>query len=132
MHFRGKYSWLSNFAVCTVEYKGDKFKTLENAYQAAKSDDASIRKQFTIISPVVAKRRGRQIKVRADWEDVKVRIMRELLVQKFAIPYYRTKLEEITEPIVEENTWHDEFWGVCNGHGQNILGKLIEEIKQAK
>jgi hypothetical protein len=27
--------------------------------------------------------------------------------------------------LIEGNTWGDTFWGVCNGIGQNHLGKIL-------
>lgn len=27
------------------------------------------------------------------------------------------------------NSWNDTFWGVCNGVGQDVLGKLLRSIK---
>jgi predicted NAD-dependent protein-ADP-ribosyltransferase YbiA (DUF1768 family) len=33
------------------------------------------------------------------------------------------------EELCEFNTWGDTFYGVCNGVGKNILGKLLMEIR---
>lgn len=33
--------------------------------------------------------------------------------------------------IEEGNSWGDTFWGVCEGHGENHLGKLIMEQRDA-
>ena len=32
-------------------------------------------------------------------------------------------------PLVNKNDYQDKFWGVCNGTGQNKLGKLLEKIR---
>jgi hypothetical protein len=37
--FRGEYNWLSNFAPCSIELNGFKYKSVEHAYIAAKSSD---------------------------------------------------------------------------------------------
>lgn len=29
----------------------------------------------------------------------------------------------------EGNTWGDKFWGVCDGEGENHLGKLLMEVR---
>ena len=56
--------------------------------------------------------------------------MKEILIAKFTQnPILLIKLKEITEPIIEENTWNDTFWGVCNNKGYNNLGRLLEEVK---
>lgn len=31
--------------------------------------------------------------------------------------------------IVEGNQWHDTFWGVCNGVGQNNLGQILMNVR---
>jgi hypothetical protein len=54
--------------------------------------------------------------------------MRELITLKFADKELRKKLLATGESYLEEtNTWRDTFWGVCNGVGENWLGKLLME-----
>jgi len=79
--------------------------------------------------------------IRPDWEDVKIPIMREILIRKFIYDHpanLGNKLIETgSEEIVERNIWHDNFWGVCtcttlrcqNKKGQNQLGHLLEEVR---
>jgi len=31
--------------------------------------------------------------------------------------------------LVEGNTWDDRFWGVCEGVGENHLGRLLMKIR---
>ena len=31
--------------------------------------------------------------------------------------------------LVEGNTWGDIYWGVCNGVGENHLGKILMRIR---
>jgi nicotinate (nicotinamide) nucleotide adenylyltransferase len=56
--------------------------------------------------------------------------MEEILRIKFSNIDLAEKLKNVKEPIVEDNTWHDTFWGVCDGQGKNMLGKLLEKIKK--
>lgn len=56
--------------------------------------------------------------------------MKRVLHAKFSNPLLKRKLLQISEPIVEENTWNDTFWGVCNGKGLNILGLMLENEKK--
>ena len=56
--------------------------------------------------------------------------MEDILRAKFKDPILAKKLKEIKEPIVEENTWNDTYWGVCNSKGSNHLGILLEKIKK--
>jgi len=34
------------------------------------------------------------------------------------------------DPIVEENSWNDTFWGTCNGKGVNNLGKILMNVRR--
>ena len=31
--------------------------------------------------------------------------------------------------LIEGNNWRDDYWGVYNGKGKNVLGKLLMEIR---
>jgi hypothetical protein len=31
--------------------------------------------------------------------------------------------------LIEDNDWDDTYWGVCNGAGENNLGKLLMKIR---
>ena len=31
--------------------------------------------------------------------------------------------------LIEGNTWGDKFWGVCNGVGENNLGKVLMYVR---
>jgi hypothetical protein len=32
--------------------------------------------------------------------------------------------------LIEGNTWGDTFWGVCNGVGENNLGKTLMNVRE--
>jgi len=126
--FSGAYRWLSNFWPAQVDLDGVIYPSVEHAYQAAKSlDENDEREPFQYGTAGEAKRRGRKLKVRADWEKVKVPVMRILIAKKFAPDTtLATKLVATGDvDIIEGNTWGDTFWGVCRGEGENNLGKLI-------
>lgn len=129
--FSGEYGFLSNFSPSEVVWMGDRFPTVEHAYQAAKSRDVIVRRSFAYIeTPGEAKRQGRKVQIRDDWESIKINVMRTLLIQKFRDPVLRAKLKA-TAPheLIEGNWWNDTFWGVCRGIGKNNLGKLLMEIR---
>lgn len=131
--FRGEYRFLSNFYPCEVEYEGIVYPSVENAFQAAKTLNNEERLQFTNVKPGIAKRLGRRVALRHDWEKVKVDIMKELLRKKFSQEPLKSKLLATGDKELEEgNKWNDRFWGVCppgSGMGKNILGRLIMEIR---
>lgn len=129
MRFRDDYDFLSNFYPCEIAVFGIGFNTLENAYVASKTTDMNIKRHIATLTPGQAKRYGREIEIRSDWDDVKVDIMLALLRLKFDDPFLANRLTSIDEPIVEDNTWGDRFWGVYEGEGRNELGKLLEIVR---
>lgn len=134
LEFKGKNRWLSNFDSPPVYYEGVRYPSVEAAYQAAKTLDLEARKRFTQMLPGDAKRIGsmRSHVVREDWDSVRVEIMRDLVTQKFSVEPYRSKLAATGDClIVEGNYWGDVFWGVCRGVGENVLGKIIMEVRAA-
>lgn len=133
MFFNGKYAFLSNFYDHPIEYKGQHYKSSEYAYQAAKFDDPKIRVEITDCAlPGQAKRMARKYSeyINPNWNEEKIGVMYEILSIKFSDPELEKMLSDVDEPIVEENTWNDTFWGVCDGKGKNMLGKLLERIKK--
>lgn len=130
--FSGANRFLSNFWPAKVMLDGVEYPSTEYAYQAAKTIDPVVRKAIAACAtPGQAKRAGAKAKTRTDWADVKVSVMRDLLRQKFSQPDLRTRLLDTgNHRLVEGNTWGDVFWGVCNGAGQNHLGKLLMDVRR--
>lgn len=130
--FDGEYRFLSNFLTAYVEYDHNTYKSVEHAYQAAKTLDYDYRaKIHYALTAAEAKKLGRRTPLREDWEEIKVDVMKQLLVEKFQFPVLRKKLLETgDQELVEGNWWGDTFWGVCNGIGQNMLGKLLMEVRE--
>jgi len=130
MYFRGQYNFLSNFYPCAVhDDYGLQYSCVEAAFQASKVIGIEERMKFTFMDGSSAREMGRKVKLRDDWELVKVPIMDRLLQEKFSNTVLRELLMGVTDEIVEDNTWSDTFWGRCNGKGENILGKLITNIR---
>jgi len=129
--FRGKYRFLSNFFPSVVVLGGEQYPSVEHAYQASKSDDIYYRiKVASAPEPSMAKKLGRQIKLRSDWEQVKVAVMLSLLRQKFNDPIMRSALRGTGDALlIEGNTWGDKFWGQVNGVGENMLGILLMVVR---
>lgn len=130
MKFRGKYGFLSNFSKSEIVFRGNTFPTAEHAYQAAKAtNNIDFLKIKNAESPSTAKKIGSTIPVIEGWESKKVPIMKEILEIKFSNDALSKKLVEVKGGIVEENDWGDTFWGVYNGKGKNVLGKLLTQIR---
>jgi ribA/ribD-fused uncharacterized protein len=130
--FFGEHRWLSNFWPAPVRW-GVLCPTVEHAYQAAKSATPEGRAYIAASpTPAVAKRRGRLVTKRPDWGEVRVRVMHHLLRQKFVRgSVLATRLLETGDTqLVEANDWGDRFWGVCEGRGQNMLGRLLMTVRE--
>lgn len=129
--FRGNHRFLSNFYPSQVGFEGLSCRTVEHAYQAAKARNESDRAYIaSAFSAGEAKRRGQNLDFRPDWEEVKLEIMEGLVRVKFADPTLAVRLRDTGDAeLIEGNTWGDTFWGVCNGVGENHLGKILMRIR---
>ena len=128
--FQGANSWLSNFTTCKVLLDGVTYPSTENAFQAAKTLNNNERKPFTICTAGQAKRAGRKVTLRKDWEKVKITVMEDLVRQKCSREPYKSRLLNTGDQEIQEgNVWNDTFWGVCKGRGANNLGKIIMRIR---
>ena len=129
--FFNEWRFLSNFYPCTIKYNGLLFPSVENAYMSAKCKFEEDRIKFVDIEPSEAKKLGYKIKLREDWEDVKLKIMNELVHHKFFFnSELGDKLLETGDKYLEElNFWGDTFWGVYQGKGKNNLGKILMSVR---
>lgn len=150
LKFFGDYRFLSNFWLAKFEWDGVIWPSTECAYQAAKANDKTIYEHFAKMSPGESKRAGKgsftiedpvnktkrvqKFTLRADWEQVKVQIMYEVVYAKFSQNEHLKKLLLDTgNALLEEgNTWGDRIWGVSppgSGNGRNELGKVLMLVR---
>jgi predicted NAD-dependent protein-ADP-ribosyltransferase YbiA (DUF1768 family) len=104
----------------------------ENAYQSSKFADIEIRKLFCNITFIEAINLAweKRDKIKTNWEEIKLFEMERVLKLKFTDSDLRLRLVETEEKYLEEtNHWGDVFWGVCNGVGENNLGKILMKIR---
>ena len=136
--FRGDYWFLSNFYPCAILFDGFEFKSVEAAFQAAKCADLDQRAMFQPIGqPAMAKKLGRTVTLRSDWETVKLSILTELVRLKFvSSPELMGALLATGDAmLVEDNTWHDNFYGNCTCDrcrdtvGLNHLGRTLMQFR---
>lgn len=130
--FKGAFDFLSNFHPSPIFGQDDEilYPTVEHYFQARKTMDMNRRALVAkSATPAVAKRAGRSLLLRQDWERVKIPVMRDALSLKFS---HGSQLAERllntgSHVLVEGNTWGDAFWGVDtrSSSGENWLGHLL-------
>ena len=130
--FIDAYAFLSNFYHSPVKYRNLIYLNAEAAFQAQKESCEKDKEQYTRMNPAQAKLVGRNCNLREDWEDIKEQTMYEIVSAKFTQNKNLAKLLLDTgDAYLEEgNWWHDTTWGVCNGVGENKLGKILMRVRE--
>ena len=132
--FFGENRYLSNFWYSEFRVSNIDWATNEHFFQAMKG---KTRKDFLYVSeangPAEAKKRGREIEMRDNWELIKRDVMSMGVKYKFdQNPDLQEKLLATRGLYLEEtNHWGDTYWGVCNGVGQNKLGHILMAYREA-
>lgn len=122
-----RYEFLSNMYSTPVVIEGIEFECAEAAFQAHKVTEPELIMKFVGLNGYEAKRLGRKVPLRYDWPQVKLQVMANVLAAKFQPGTELTYklLNTGNRRLIEGNTWNDVYWGVCNGKGQNWLGRLL-------
>lgn len=131
--FTGEFYFLSNFYPTPVTFDEIVYPSSEHAYVAAKTTDETTRRVIAKIpSAFEVKKYGRKIKIRDNWHGVKWGLMYTIVGSKFRRNLHLKELLLDTGNItlIEGNTWGDTYWGVCEGVGQNHLGRILMRIRE--
>lgn len=129
--FTNEYAFLSNFyEPGYVMIDGKVFINSEAAFHSYKCPER--RDEFTNLNPKDAKRLGRSVKMRSDWDDIRDDVMYNVCFLKFIQNPDLTKklLATDMDILIEGNTWGDTYWGVCDGVGKNRLGKILMKVRE--
>jgi len=133
-HAKDRYACLSNFSPHPFRLDGAEWPTVEHFFQAAKfPGHAHAERIRRAATPREAKRLGRtrQVKLRADWEQVKDDLMRRAVLAKFTQHAdLRAILLDTGEEVLVENSPIDSYWGAGrSGDGRNMLGVILMEVR---
>lgn len=128
------YGAFSSFAPFGVRLAGRAWPTAEHYFQAQKfagsEHEEAIRRAA---SPMVAARMGRSRArpLRADWEEVKDRIMLEVVRAKLAQhEEVRELLLATGDRLLIESSPRDRYWGDGgDGTGRNRLGEILMQVR---
>ena len=132
--FQGPYRFLSNFWPAEVEFEGAKYPSVEHAYQAAKFTDEAMRQRVAQAkTPAEAKSIAHAATTqRANWDQAKFEVMETCVRYKFT--HHADLRENLLATgdveLIEGNTWGDRIWGVCDGEGENHLGKILMKVRR--
>ena len=132
--FKGRYYFLSNFYPSMVSFDGYTYLNSEAAFQAQKCASPDMRAMFCSLNPSDAKRVGRRVNLRSDWEKVKFGLMEEIVRAKFKQnESLKNALIDTGDAIlIEGNTWGDKIWGVDLNRdvGENHLGRILMKVRE--
>ena len=127
-----EHGYLSNFSSHGFAIDGVYWPTAEHFFQAQKAagtdEEERIRRAYT---PKDAKRLGRTVPLRSDWEEVKDEVMRRAVEAKFAAhEELAERLAATGEEELVEAAPGDFYWGAGgDGSGQNRLGQILMEVR---
>lgn len=127
------YGCFSNFKKSPIFIYGRWWKNVEAAYQAQKtSDEKEIAQIWLAKTPMEARLIGQKVTMRPDWDDVKVKVMKECVVAKFTQNHdMREELLSTNDEHLIEDSLVDSFWGCgADGKGQNYLGRVLMEVRK--
>ena len=129
--FEGEYRFLSKFYERQVTIDGLTFENTEAAFHSYKQP--SRREEFVGLTAKEAKRLGRSVTLRDDWEEIKDSVMFNVCMAKFSQheDIKQALLKTGNADLIEGNAWNDTYWGVCNGKGRNKLGQILMLIGAA-
>lgn len=131
-----QYGEFSNFAAYPIRLFGKLWPTSEHYYQSQKfvgTPYAEAIRHAKSPAKAAGMGRTRDTPLRADWDDVKVNVMKTALQAKFEQhPSLSSLLISTVGANLVEKTTTDLFWGVGeSGNGLNMLGKLLMQLRDS-
>ncbi|MGF1694402.1 GTP cyclohydrolase II [Vibrio lamellibrachiae] len=128
--------FLSNFYPVIIDISGVNWPSSEHYYQAQKFNSQELQEKIRQAeSPDVAFQLSRQYQdqVREDWMDTRVEVMKFIVNEKFTqhtqLAFHLVNTGDID---LKEHSHKDDFWGDGgDGHGSNVLGQILMEIRSS-
>jgi ribA/ribD-fused uncharacterized protein len=132
------YGAFSNLYKSPVKFDGLKYPTAEHAYQAGKAQKPEVRDWILAApSPSLAAMAAHGLytwDIVPNWSEIKFDRMRRVLAAKFTQhPELQSLLLSTGDKrLVEAGTTNNavnRLWGEVNGVGENMLGKMLMEVR---
>ena len=132
--YEHEYYVFSNFSSFQLEWKGILWMTSEHAYHSEKFEDNELIEQLKntrSAHDAMKLAYTNKDKYRKDWDDIKLKVMKDILRAKIEQhPYVKKKLLQSGDKELIEDSWRDSYWGWGpNKDGQNNLGKIWMELR---
>ena len=128
--FTGDYDFLANSYTCDMEVDGIKYTNAESAFWAQRVKDLKARNKYARLSGNKARAKALQAVPVDNWETDKDLYMMKILSIKFSNPTLKKKLLSTKgKKLLNNNTYRDNYWGIYYGEGENVLGQLLEKIR---
>lgn len=132
-HKSGPHKSFSNWYSCPFKWNRITWANSEQALMSMKSFDKDYQKKIRkATNPADAKRLGRAVKLRQDWDQVKFNLMVEILFAKFSQhpDLAEILLETGTQSIHED--CNDPWWagGPNYPGGKDMLGRALMLVRK--
>jgi len=132
LRFNGETHPLSNFYPAKINVDGKIYKTAEHYYQSEKATNTMDKSRvMQAESPSNARRIGKQIKKRADFDEIKDIIMYKGVKAKFTQNVeVKAYLLATGDRYLIEDASFSPYWGTgYNDMGENKMGKMLMQIR---
>ena len=131
------FGQFSNCWVSQFKLKGNLYASVEHYFQSQKFEGSSREEQIRMAAtPELAFQMGRNrlFPCRYDWDKIKLRIMRESIMAKFAQDLeLRELLLSTRNRMILFSDPKDSLYGIGeDGKGQNLLGNMLMEVRQTE
>lgn len=120
--------WLRNDYYHDIFVQGFCYPTVEHAFQASKTSDQNLKRKISEASIRDARKIGRNCNIIPGWDLIKENVMEIILREKFKNPLLGERLARIGTGNIVMNGY-DKYWGVIDGEGDNIIGKILMRIR---
>lgn len=130
--FEGYYEFLSNEYNCDVKYEDFVFQSSASLFYAFKAKTEGAFIKFQRLSPLKARSKMQKMEENDDYEDNKKYYLKEAVKAKFiSNPSLKIKLLKTQNAKLINTVTHRDTWiGVRDGIGENMLGKVLEELRE--
>ncbi|MBC8115397.1 MAG: NADAR family protein [Candidatus Saccharimonas sp.] len=128
------YGWLSNSAPYPISLESKMWYTAEHFFQTQKFHDVSVQKQILktrSATEVIRIASNPKLRVRRDWDAVKLGFMRTAVRTKFTqISDLKTLLLNTGDAELINHSDTDSYWADGgDGGGRNMLGVVLMEVR---